>query len=115
LELLRAHQETVQRLAGLNAITFMRGRLPSDPAVRVGSGIELRLLLEQSVDHGAEKGRLGKERESLERQIAQVKKQLDDQNFMSRAPREVVRGAERRFAELSEHLKKVLDSLSKLN
>jgi valyl-tRNA synthetase len=114
LELLRAHQETIQRLAGLAAMNFTRGRLPSDPAVRLGSGFDLRLLHEQSVDPAAERARLEKEKEKIERQSAQLRKQLDDQSFVSRAPREVVRGAEHRFQELSAHLQKVLESLEKL-
>jgi valyl-tRNA synthetase len=115
LELLRTHQETIQRLAGLKALNFTRGRMTADPSVRVGTGFDLRLLHEQSVDPAAERARLEKEKEKLERQLAQLEKQLDDQNFVSRAPREVVRGAEHRFEELSAHLKKVLDALGKLN
>jgi valyl-tRNA synthetase len=115
LELLRAHQDTIQRLAGLKALNFTRGRMTADPSVRVGSGFDLRLLHEQSVDPAAERARLEKEKEKLERQLAQFKKQLDDQNFVSRAPREVVRGAEHRFEELSAHLKKVLAALEKIN
>ena len=115
LELLRAHQETIQRLAGLQAMNFTRGRMLQDHAVRVGSGFDLRLLHEQTVDRAVERARLEKEKGKLELQSAQLKRQLDDPNFMSRAPREVVRGAEHRFQELSEHLKKVLGSLEKLN
>jgi valyl-tRNA synthetase len=115
LELLRAHQETIQRLAGLTALNFTRGRLPSDPSVRVGSGFELRLLHEQNVDRGAEKARLEKDKQSLEKQLALLKKQLDDENFLTRAPGEVVRGAKRRYAELTDHLKTVLASLGDLN
>ncbi len=114
LELLRAHQETILRLAGLQALNFTRGHLAADPAVRVGTGFDLRLLHEQLVDPQAERARLEKEREKLERQIAQVKKQLEDQNFVSRAPREVVRAAEHRSTDLADHYRKVVESLEKL-
>jgi valyl-tRNA synthetase len=115
LELLRAHQETIQRLAGLKAMNFARGRMTADPSVRVGGGFDLRLLHERTVDPAAERARLEKEKEKLERQLWQLKRQLDDQNFVSRAPHEVVRGAERRFEELSVHLKKVLEGLGKMS
>ena len=113
LELLRTHQETIQRLAGLKALNFTRGRMMPDPAVRVGSGFDMRLL--QEVDPAAERARLIKEIEKTERQIAPLKKQLDDHNFVSRAPHEVVRAAEHRLEELLARLKKLRDSLEGLN
>jgi valyl-tRNA synthetase len=115
LELFRAHQETIQRLAGLKALNFTHGRMAADASVRVGAGFEMRLLQEQGVDHGAERVRLEKEKEKIARQIAQVKKQLENHDFVSRAPREVVRGAEHRHAQLSDHYQKILKSLESLS
>jgi valyl-tRNA synthetase len=43
-----------------------------------------------------------------------VKKQLENQEFLSRAPQEVVRSTEHRHAELNVHYRKVLDSLERL-
>ena len=115
LELFRAQQEAVLRLAGLQALNFTRGRLTADVgAVRVTPAFDLRLFHEARVDQAAERARLQKEREKLERQLAQVKRQLENQEFLSRAPQEVVRGAEHRLAELNVHYRKVLDSLERL-
>jgi valyl-tRNA synthetase len=66
------------------------------------------------VDQEAERARLQKEKEKLERQLAQVKKQLENQEFLSRAPQEVVRSTEHRHAELNVHYRKVVDSLERL-
>ncbi len=115
LELYRAHQETILRLAGLQALNFSRGRLAADIAgVRVTPDLDLRLFHEGSVDHEAERFRLQKKKEKLEQALAQVKKQLDNQDFLSRAPRDVVRGVEHRYSELSDHYRKVVESLARL-
>jgi valyl-tRNA synthetase len=114
LELARAHQETILRLSAFQALNFSRERLEATaPQVRGGAIFSFRIFHEAPVDHEAERLRLEKEREKLERDLAQVKAQLENQQFLSRAPREVVRGVERRQAEMAEHLRKVLESLGR--
>ena len=115
LELLRAHQETILRLAGLQAMNFTRGRLQAEMAgVRQAVSFDFRVLHEQQVDHDAERRRLHKDRQKLEQQLAQVKAQLNNRGFLERAPQDVVRGVENRHAELSEHYRKVIESLERL-
>ncbi|MBZ5542187.1 MAG: valine--tRNA ligase [Acidobacteriia bacterium] len=115
LELFRAHQETIQRLASLQAMNFTRGRLAADAGgVRVTPSFDVRLFTESRIDPEAERQRLQKEKEKLEKALDQAKKQLGNEEFMARAPREVVRGVERRHTELRAHYEKVLDSLERL-
>ena len=115
LEIFRTHQETILRLGGFQAMHLTRGRLAADLSdVRSGPAFDLRILHEEKVDHEAERARLQKEKLKLEQQLAQVRKQLDNQDFVARAPKEVVRGAEHRLKELEEHLRKVLESLERL-
>ena len=115
LELLRAHQEIIVRLAGVQALNFSRARLAAElTGVRVGSLFDLRLMYEEQVDPQAERARLEKEKEKTEQALAQARKQLDNQDFLARAPQEVVRGVERRHAELTEHLRKIAESLERL-
>jgi valyl-tRNA synthetase len=115
LELLGAHQEIIVRLAGVQALNLSRGRLAADlPGVRAGTLFDLRLIYEEQVDLQAERARLQKEKEKTEQALAQAKKQLDNKDFLARAPQEVVRGVERRHAELAEHLGKIVESLAKL-
>jgi len=115
LELFRAHQETILRLAGLHAMNFTRGRLAADAGgVRVTPSFDVRLFTELQIDREAERQRLQKEKDRLEKALAQVRQQLANQEFLSRAPREVVRGVEHRHTELSVHYQKVLDSLQRL-
>ncbi len=115
LEIFRTHQETILRLAGLQAMHMTRGRISADlPDVRSGVSFDLRILHEEKVDHEAERARLQKEKQKLEQQLAQVRTQLANQDFLARAPREIVRGAEHRLRELKEHLRKVSESLERL-
>jgi valyl-tRNA synthetase len=113
LELFRAHQETILRLSAFQALNFTHERLEAAPGVRVGAIFALRVFHEVPVDHEAERARLRKEKEKLEQALAQVKAQLESQEFRERAPREVVRAAEHRRTELAEHLCKILESLAR--
>jgi valyl-tRNA synthetase len=115
LELFRAHQATILRLAGLQAVNFSRGRLPSAAGVRVTPSFDLRVFHEESVDRGTERARLQKEKEKLERELARVTTQLENQEFRARAPRDVVRGVEHRHSQLTSHYQKVLDSIERLD
>jgi valyl-tRNA synthetase len=115
LELFRSHLPTILRLAAFQALNFNHGRLEATASgVRVGALCDLRVFHEEPVDPEAERGRLKKEKEKLEGALAQAKKQLENKAFMDRAPREVVRGVEHRYAELTEHYKKVVESLERL-
>jgi valyl-tRNA synthetase len=118
LELFREHQKTILRLAALEALNFTRGRLLPHGGVggvrQVSAAVDLRIFHEQQVDVEAERSRIERDRQKLELQMAQVQKQLENQAFRSRAPQEVVRAAEHRFAELAEHHRKVVESLERL-
>lgn len=84
------------------------------PDVRSGASFDLRILHEDKVDHEAERVRLGKEKQKLEEQLTQVRAQLGNQEFLARAPKEIVRGAEHRLKDLEELLNKVIESLGRL-
>ncbi len=116
LELFRVHQETILRLAGLQALNFVRSRLAADARpISISAAFDLRLFHEERVDHDAERSRLQKEKEKLERSLAQIKRQLDNEEFLQRAPQDVVRGVEHRHSELSDHYRKVVESLERLD
>jgi valyl-tRNA synthetase len=115
LELFEMHQAAILRLAGLGALSLTRSRLAGEGVgYRITPAFGLRLFHGERVDHEGERSRLQKEKEKLERQLAQVKKQLENEEFLRRAPQEVVRGAEHRHTELSDHYRKVLESLERL-
>jgi valyl-tRNA synthetase len=115
LDLFHAHESSILRLAALSALEFTRGRLAGEAVgVRHAAAFDARLVSEERVNHDAERKRLLKEKEKLERQLEQAKAHLSNKQFTERAPREVVRGVEARHAELAEHLRKVVESLERL-
>ena len=115
LELFRANQETILRLGSFQAMNFTRGRLSADAVgVRVTTYFDVRVFHEVEIDREAERARLLKEKEKLEKGLAGVQKQLENQEFMSRAPQEVVRNTEKRHAELTAQLRRALDALERL-
>jgi valyl-tRNA synthetase len=116
LELFRAHQDTILRFAGLEALNFVRGRLPADAtAVPLASGCDLRLFYERTIDREAERSRLERERSRVKQQLEQVERQLANESFRGRAPQDVVAGVERRRVELADQEQRLAESLAKLN
>ena len=115
LELFRSHLETILRLSAFQALSFTRERLEATARdVRGGPIFDLRIFHEEPADQEAERSRLKKEKEKLERALAQVKAQLENREFLDRAPREVVRGVEHRHSDLSDRYTKVVESLEGL-
>jgi valyl-tRNA synthetase len=112
LSLFNIHRQTILMLAGLEALEVVSGRL--EAGIHVTSAFEFQLLYEKQVDHDAERSRLAKEREKLEEAISRVKKQLENRNFLDRAPEDVVRKTENHRADLEIQFQKVVESLERL-
>jgi len=68
-----------------------------------------------AVDVAAEKTRLKKEIEGLQKAIASKEGQLANETFRSRAPENVVKGMEATLAEQRIELRKLQDRLSQLD
>ncbi len=114
--LFETHRETVLRLAGLGGLEIERGKLPADVSGTVaGARFDFLLVDVRAVDHHAERARLEKEKDKLGEALARAEQQLSNEGFLRRAPREVVEGAERRRAELTDQLRKVAEALERLN
>ncbi|MEJ2009931.1 MAG: valine--tRNA ligase [Acidobacteriota bacterium] len=112
LNLFDVHQETILRLAGLESLDLISGRL--ETGTHVTAAFEFQLLYEKKIDLGAERSRLGKERAKLEQALERVKKQLENRNFLDRAPQDVVQATESRRTELESQFQKVVESLERL-
>ncbi len=83
-------------------------------ATVVESGITVHLPLAEMIDLDAERQRLGKELENLRRQIARSEGLLANQNFLSKAPEEVVAREREKLAKLREDEARVLERLRAL-
>ncbi|MBI4166456.1 MAG: valine--tRNA ligase [Acidobacteria bacterium] len=115
LELFRKNQDSILRLASFQALNFTRGRLNAESGgVRATTHFDVRVFHDVQIDPAAERARLLKEKEKVGKVLEQIQKQLKNREFMSRAPKEVVRGVEKRHAEMTAQLRRVLDTLERL-
>jgi valyl-tRNA synthetase len=79
----------------------------SQTAMTMAGDVEVMIPLEGIVDSKAEKAKLEKDRAKLERDRAHLQKKLDDPNFVSRAPIEVLDKDRARLAEIEAAIAKI--------
>ncbi|MFH1011361.1 MAG: valine--tRNA ligase [bacterium] len=80
---------------------------PKGSASAVIEDFELFVPLGGLIDAKAEKGRLGKERERLLKLVAGTRRKLADENFVRRAPQDIVEREREKLGELEAALTKV--------
>ncbi len=72
-------------------------------------------LVADAATREQERNRLLREKADSERLLEQAHARLADENFVSRAPAQVVEGARQRAAELEERVKRLLERLAQGN
>jgi valyl-tRNA synthetase len=114
LKIGKAHSEAIQRLANVK-LDFRDENAPAAFAA-MRSTPEFDLVLHvPKTQEDAQRKRLEKEREQLEKNIANSSRQLGDETFLSRAPAQVVESIRHKLADYQAQLDKVraaLDGLS---
>jgi valyl-tRNA synthetase len=105
LEVARRNGEAIQKLANVK-LEFLSGAAPKAPAMR--STAEFDLVLEvPKTQEDAQRKRNEKEREQLEKNIANSKRQLSDEVFLSKAPQKVVDSIRAKLADYETQLAKL--------
>ncbi len=106
----------ILRLAILSDLKISGERPPQEgAALRSTSLFDVRIAYSDVVDVAAEKTRLKKEIEGLQKTIASKERQLGDETFRSRAPEKIIKGLEATLAEQRIELRKLQDRLSQLD
>lgn len=82
-------------------------KIPENAAAPVSIVFDCSLMLEIEIDKTAEKKRLEKEIESIQKQIQIAENKLNNQNFISRAPANIVQQEKERFSKFSQDLEKL--------
>ncbi|MFP4630306.1 MAG: class I tRNA ligase family protein, partial [Desulfohalobiaceae bacterium] len=97
------NQQTLRQLAGLEELQADPGLEPPRAAASaVVQGCDLYVPLEGVLDLDAELSRLQKQLAKLDKEQAGLTRKLENQDFVQKAPREVVQKEESRLQEVTE-------------
>jgi valyl-tRNA synthetase len=109
------HRPAIERLSNLSALTLASHPLTNEGgAVRSLPEFALKISRKDAVDLEAERGRLLRDKEKLEREISSVGGQLSNEQFLAKAPATVVANLRQRQEELNSQHRKVVETLEKL-
>jgi valyl-tRNA synthetase len=114
VDILNQNAELIHQLAGVKE--FKAGTAivkPANAAVAIADATEV--YVHDAIDPQAERQRLEKQKQQIEKAKKAVEAKLGNENFVTKAKPEVVAQARGRLAELSEQLKTVEKHLSELN
>jgi len=105
LQLAKAHNSTLMRLAGLESVRALGAQEPPPPAASAMVG-ELTLLVPMAgvIDPAAELERLGKALKKIQQEIARARAKLDNENFVRSAPAAVVAQEQERLSDFHSRL-----------
>src|SRR6266849_5134568 len=104
----------IERLAGVEKVTFVDSSLANLPGARSTSRFDVHVVYEKKIDVAAERERLKKELEKIEKQLTSAQARLGDEQFLSKAPAHVVGGLRKQVEELTVLREKILAKLKEL-
>jgi len=111
---LTANQDFLSRLANLESISLLEGEAPAAATALVGK-MEILIPLEGLIDKGAEISRLEKEITKLEKVIKQSSGKLSNENYVAKAPAEVVQNERNKLLELEQTVSQLKTQLTSLH
>jgi valyl-tRNA synthetase len=92
----------------------MDGSLAKQAGARSTARFDVHVIYERKIDVAAERERLTKELDKLEKEFANNQKQLGNEQFLAKAPEKVVEGLRRRAEELISLRGKIRNHLDEL-
>ncbi|NPA49577.1 MAG: valine--tRNA ligase [Thermodesulfobacteria bacterium] len=108
-------EPVIKLLARVGELEIRKGgERPRGAASTVLSGAEIFVPLEGLVDVEAELKKLAKEEAKVRKELERVKKRLQNENFLKKAPPEVVEKEKLRTQELEDKLARIRENVSRL-
>jgi len=104
----------IERLANVDTMTFVEASLEKVPGARSTSRFDVHAIYEKKIDVAAERERLTKELEKIEKEQVNGQRQLSNEQFLAKAPAKVVEGLKTRAEELRVLREKTLAKLREL-
>jgi valyl-tRNA synthetase len=98
--LIERNQGSVERLASVEKIEFVESSLAKLSGARHTARFDVHVIYERKIDVAVERERLKKELDQIEKEIANGQRQLNNEQFLAKAPAKVVEGIRKRAEEL---------------
>jgi valyl-tRNA synthetase len=108
------NQSAVERLANVESIAFSEGSLAQVSGARSTPRFDLHIVYEKKIDVAAERVRLQKELEQYGKEMENGQRQLQNEQFLAKAPAQVVEGIRKRAEELKVLRAKAQTALAQL-
>jgi len=109
------HRDIITNLAKLNAFSVNESTArPKSSATAVVGGATIFVPLEGIIDFSRETRRLEKEMNKLEKELAAVSKKLENENFLNKAPHDVVEQVKAKHSRLQEKQQKLESNLERI-
>jgi valyl-tRNA synthetase len=99
--LIEQNQGAVERLASVETILLTNGPLVDTLGARHSARFDFLVIYEKKINIAVERERLRKELEQIEKEIANGRSQLENEQFLAKAPARVVEGIRKRAEELT--------------
>ena len=113
--MIEQNRGAVERLANVETITFVDSSLAKRAGARSTARFDVHVIYERKIDVAAERERLTKELDKIEKEFANNQRQLGNEQFLAKAPEKVVEGLRRRAQELTGLREKIRRQLDELN
>ena len=112
--MIEQNRGAVERLANAETITFVESSLAKHAGARSTARFDVHVVYERKIDAAAECERLRKELEKLEKGIGSGQRQLGNDQFLTKAPANVVENLRKQQGELAVLKEKTLSKLQEL-
>jgi valyl-tRNA synthetase len=115
-EVLSQHRVYIENLARAERITVAEQiQKPETAATAVAQDVEIVIPLKGIVDFAEEERRLRKEINKLEKDSATVTKKLSNEEFLRKAPQDIIEKEKNKAREVNEKREKLLTSLNRIH
>ena len=112
--LISQNQTAVERLANVETVGLTDRPLVDTIGARRTARFDVLVIYEKKIDLAAERARLTKELDRIEREIANGQRQLNNEQFLAKAPATVIEGIRKRAQDLATEQEKTRGQLSAL-